>query len=165
MRYIVNAFPDKENNSSSRSKTELESERTVPTKCLKTMNFRNQNLNFVRELNSSRKKNGLIYSHQWRTNVIEMQLLENRVIEFSSLSCSASSSTPSTTNESTDNEIQQKKPQLIIDVFGQETEPICTYYRCRHKFSLHGLSTHGCRCKHPTNKTLGILVKENTNLL
>ena len=129
------------------------------------MNFRNQNVNFVRKLNLSRKKNGLIYSHQWRTNAIEMQLLENRFIEFSSLSCSASSSTPSTTNESTNNEIQQKQPQLIIDVFGQETEPICTYYRCRHKFSLHGLSTHGCKCKHPTNKTLGILVKDNTNLL
>lgn len=39
MRYIVNAFPDKENNSSSRNKTELESERTVPTKCLKFHEF------------------------------------------------------------------------------------------------------------------------------
>ena len=89
-----------------------------------------------------------------------MLLIENRFIEFSLLSCSASSSTPSTTNESTDKEIHQKQPpQLIIDVFGQETEPICTYYRCRHKFSLHGLSTHGCRCKHPMNKTLGVLMK------
>ena len=86
-----------------------------------------------------------------------MLLIENRFIEFSLLSCSASSSTPSTTNESTDKEIQQKQPQLIIDVFGQETEPICTYYRCRHKFSLHG--SRSCRCKHPTNKTLGIQVR------
>lgn len=92
-----------------------------------------------------------------------MLLIANRFIEFSLLSCSASSSTPSTTNESTDKEIQQKQPpQLIIDVFGQETEPICTYYRCRHKFSLHGLSTHGCRCKHPMNKTLGVLMKYGT---
>jgi hypothetical protein len=88
-----------------------------------------------------------------------MLLLKNRFIEFSLLYCYSSSSTPSTTNESTDKEIQQKQPQLIIDVFGQETEPICTYHRCRHKFSLHGLSGHGCRCKHPMNKTLGILMK------
>ena len=94
-----------------------------------------------------------------------MQLLENRIIELSSSSSSSTSSssssspTPSTTNESTDKEIQQKQPQLIIDVFGQESEPICTYYRCRHKFSLHGLSTHGCRCKHPMNKTLGVLMR------
>ena len=88
-----------------------------------------------------------------------MLLIENRFIEFSLLSCSASSSTPSTTKESTDKEIPQKQPQLIIDVFGQETEPICTYHRCRHKFSLHGVSGHGCRCKHPMNKTLGVLMK------
>jgi hypothetical protein len=93
---------------------------------------------------------------------VEMLLIENRFIEFSLLSCSASSSTPSTTKESTDKEIPQKQPQLIIDVFGQETEPICTYYRCRHKFSLHGLRTHGCRCKHPMNKTLGVLMKYGT---
>ena len=94
---------------------------------------------------------------------VEMHLIVNRFIEFSSLLCLASSSTPSsTTNESTDKEIQQKQqqqPHLIIDVFGQETEPICTYYRCRHKFSLHGLRTHGCRCKHPMNKTLGVFMR------
>jgi hypothetical protein len=90
---------------------------------------------------------------------VEMLELEDGFIEFSLLSCSTSSSTPSTTNKSTDKEIQPKQPHLIIDVFGQETEPICNYYRCRHKFSLHGLSTHGCRCKHPMNKTLGVSMK------
>jgi hypothetical protein len=43
------------------------------------------------------------------------------------------------------------------DVLGQPAEPICTYYRCHHKFSLHG--TRSCRCKHPMNKTLGISVR------
>jgi hypothetical protein len=42
-----------------------------------------------------------------------------------------------------------------LDVLGQPAEPICTYYRCHHKFSLHG--TRSCKCKHPMNKTLGIL--------
>ena len=45
------------------------------------------------------------------------------------------------------------------DVLGQPAEPICTYYRCHHKFSLHG--TRSCRCKHPMNKTLGISVRYN----
>ena len=87
---------------------------------------------------------------------VKMQLLEDRLNENS---YSSSSSTSSTTNELSYKEIPQKQPQLIIDVFGKETEPICTYYRCRHKFSLHGLSTHGCRCKHPRNKTLGVFMK------
>lgn len=87
---------------------------------------------------------------------VKMQLLEDRLNENS---YSSSSSTSSTTNELSYKEIPQKQPQLIIDVFGKEAEPICTYYRCRHKFSLHGLSTHGCRCKHPRNKTLGVFMK------
>jgi hypothetical protein len=85
-----------------------------------------------------------------------MQLLEDRLNENS---YSSSTSTSSTTNKLSYKEIPQKQPQLIIDVFGKETEPICTYNRCRHKFSLHGLSTHGCRCKHPRNKTLGVFMK------
>ena len=44
-----------------------------------------------------------------------------------------------------------------LDVLGQPAEPICTYYRCHHKFSLHG--SRKCRCKHPTNKALGIEVR------
>ena len=84
---------------------------------------------------------------------LKMQLLDDRLNENS---YATSSSTSSTTNELSYKEIPQKQPQLIIDVFGKETEPICTYNRCRHKFSLHGLSTHGCRCKHPRNKTLGV---------
>jgi len=44
-----------------------------------------------------------------------------------------------------------------VDVLGQPAEPICTYYRCNHKFSIHG--SRSCRCKHPTNKTLGVEVR------
>jgi hypothetical protein len=76
---------------------------------------------------------------------------------------------PNRKNELTDKEKQkeekeeeeepqeQKQQQLIKNVFGQVSEPICTYYRCHHKFSLHGSSR--CRCRHPTNKTLGIFVR------
>jgi hypothetical protein len=44
-----------------------------------------------------------------------------------------------------------------LDVLGQPAEPICTYYKCHHNFSLHG--TRSCRCKHPMNKTLGISLR------
>lgn len=44
-----------------------------------------------------------------------------------------------------------------VDVLGHPAEPICTYYRCNHKFSTHG--SRSCRCKHPTNKTLGVKVR------
>ena len=52
---------------------------------------------------------------------------------------------------------QKQQQQLTMNVFGQVSEPICTYYRCHHKFSLHGSSR--CRCRHPTNKTLGIFMR------
>ena len=43
----------------------------------------------------------------------------------------------------------------VIDVFGKETEPICDYLRCHHKFSEHGLRIHKCQCKHPRNSAAG----------
>ena len=43
----------------------------------------------------------------------------------------------------------------VIDVFGKETEPICDYLRCRHKFSEHGLGISKCQCKHPRNSAAG----------
>jgi hypothetical protein len=64
--------------------------------------------------------------------------------------------------QSIDREEQQdieQSHQIIVDVQGRISEPICTYYRCRHKFSLHGASSHGCKCKHPMNKTLGVFMK------
>jgi hypothetical protein len=55
-----------------------------------------------------------------------------------------------------EDQVQGLEKWGTLDVLGQPAEPICTYYRCRHKFSLHG--SRSCRCKHPMNKTLGILV-------
>jgi hypothetical protein len=42
-----------------------------------------------------------------------------------------------------------------VNVFGKESEPICDYLRCHHEFSLHGLRTSKCRCKHPQNAAIG----------
>jgi hypothetical protein len=59
-------------------------------------------------------------------------------------------------------ESQQEQQQLnrykntkAIDVFGKEAEPICDYLRCHHKFSMHGLDTRNCQCKHPSNSAVG----------
>jgi hypothetical protein len=41
---------------------------------------------------------------------------------------------------------QQQQLTRVVDVFGQETEPICNYHTCHHKFSLHGLSGRVCKC-------------------
>jgi hypothetical protein len=54
-----------------------------------------------------------------------------------------------------EDQVQGLEKRGTLDVLGQPAEPICTYYRCHHKFSLHG--SRSCRCKHPMNKTLGIL--------
>jgi hypothetical protein len=56
-----------------------------------------------------------------------------------------------------DRQVQGLEKWAVLDVLGQSAEPICTYYRCHHNFSVHG--TRSCRCKHPMNKTLGILVR------
>jgi hypothetical protein len=53
-----------------------------------------------------------------------------------------------------EDQIQGLEKWSTLDVLGQPAEPICTYYRCHHKFSLHG--TRSCRCKYPMNETLGI---------
>ena len=58
---------------------------------------------------------------------------------------------------------QQRK---VLDVYGQETEPICSYRTCHHEFSAHGHGTHKCKCRHPLNYATGVslwpLAKEQT---
>jgi hypothetical protein len=102
-------------------------------------------------------KCGYCYSCHWRREQIEKIELRDRLKDFYvSLS---------------ENDDGKQKPLLIQDeikdkemskwrtlnVLGQTAEPICNYYGCHHKFSLHGSSR--CRCKHPTNKALGIQVR------
>ena len=51
---------------------------------------------------------------------------------------------------------QQQQKTKVIDVYGRQTEPICNYHKCHHKFSLHGLGTRICKCNHPQNHTTGV---------
>jgi hypothetical protein len=59
--------------------------------------------------------------------------------------------------EQSSSQQQQRKHQTkVIDVYGQQTEPICSYRRCHHKFSVHGYGNHNCKCRHPLNYATGV---------
>ena len=105
-------------------------------------------------------KCGYCYSCHWKREQVEEIELRDNLKDFY-----ASQSTASN-NDSQKSELQQagttSRDQRTerwgtLNVLGQPAEPICTYYRCHHKFSLHG--SRRCRCKHPTNTTLGIQVR------
>jgi hypothetical protein len=105
-------------------------------------------------------KCGYCYSCHWKREQVEEIELRDNLKDFY-----ASQSTASN-NDSQKSELQKAGTTFrdqrterwgTLNVLGQPAEPICTYYRCHHKFSLHG--SRRCRCKHPTNKTLGIQVR------
>jgi hypothetical protein len=106
-------------------------------------------------------KCGYCYSCHWKREQVEhVELRDNLKDLYSSLS-----------KGSEDDDNQKVQPQQgrakdfdqrlerwgTLNVLGQPAEPICTYYRCHHKFSLRG--SRRCRCKHPMNKPLGIQVR------
>ena len=107
-------------------------------------------------------KCGYCYSCHWKKEQIEATELRNNLKDFY-LSLSKSS------NDDDSNQklrLEQDEAKDLyqgvgkwgtLDVLGLPAEPICTYYRCNHKFSLHG--SKKCRCSHPMNKALGILVR------
>jgi hypothetical protein len=113
------------------------------------------------------------YSCHWKKKEEERTEFRNK-LESIYLSLSSLSPKPrdesTTTEEEDDDELQKQKKEeegeeqeteqsqeMIVNVFGQKSEPICTYHRCHHKLSLHGLGrSYKCKCKHPMNKTLGV---------
>jgi hypothetical protein len=108
-------------------------------------------------------KCGFCYSCHWKKEEVERRELRNKLDEFSRLSSSKKDDELEQQQKEEDEEKEKKERQdqahiIIVDVFGQKSEPICTYYRCHHKLSLHGLSSsrHVCKCKHPMNRTLGV---------
>ena len=48
----------------------------------------------------------------------------------------------------------QPQQRKALDVYGKESEPICSYRTCRHKFSLH--NTRRCRCSHALYYAIGL---------
>ena len=107
-------------------------------------------------------KCGYCYSCHWKKEQIEEIELRDNLKDFL-LSLSKDRNEDSQKLKSQKQEENESTARIeaekwgTLDALGQPTEPICTYYRCHHKFSLHG--SRSCRCKHPTNKTLGIFVR------
>ena len=105
-------------------------------------------------------KCGYCYSCHWkREQVEEIELRDNLKDFYASQSTASNNDSQKSELElaGTTSRDQRTERWGTLNVLGQPTEPICTYYRCHHKFSLHG--SRRCRCKHPTNKTLGIQVR------
>jgi hypothetical protein len=109
-------------------------------------------------------KCGYCFSCHWKKEQVEATELRDNLKDFY-LSLSKASNDDNNNNNQKLKLKQDKAKDLdqglgkwgTLDVQGQPAEPICTYYRCHHKFSLHG--SRKCRCKHPTNRTLGIEVR------
>ena len=95
------------------------------------------------------------YSCHWkREQVEEIEQRDNLKDFYLSMSSKVSNDINNQTKKQDFAPIQGLEKWGTLNVLGQPAEPICTYYRCHHKFSLH--DTRSCRCKHPMNKTLGI---------
>ena len=128
-----------------------------------TMSFRYQDCVFCgNRTEFTCIKCGYCYSCHWKKEQAEeIELRDN--LKYSSLSLSKASNDD---NQNQKLQLQQQGGKDLkkglekwgtVDVLGRPAEPICTYYRCNHKFSIHG--SRSCRCKHPTNKTLGVKVR------
>jgi hypothetical protein len=104
-------------------------------------------------------KCGYCYSCHWKKEQVEKIELRDNLKDFYVSLSKASNDDDKQKPKSEQYEVKDQELEKwgTLNVLGQPAEPICTYYRCHHKFSLHG--SRGCRCKHPTNKTLGIQVR------
>ena len=144
------------------SATESKSETRTPHEYIRdTISFRFRDCKFCgarTELTCI--KCGFCYSCHWKKEEAEKRLLHNKLGEIfppSLLSTGKNGLTDREPEQSPSSSPQHQ--QLIVDVYGRTSEPICAYHRCDHKFSLHSQGSHGCKCKHPTNKTLGVFVR------
>lgn len=104
-------------------------------------------------------KCGYCYSCHWKKEELQRQFNNNKPEIFSPLLKSGRKNGLTEEERQKEEQLQgqkqqqQQHQQRIVNIFGQVSEPICAYH---HKFSLHGSSR--CRCRHPTNRTLGIFM-------
>ena len=105
-------------------------------------------------------KCGYCYSCHWKREQVEAVELRDNLKDFyasSSKACNNDNEKQKIQSEATKDSAQRFEGWGTLGILGNPAEPICTYYRCHHKFSLHG--SIRCRCKHPTNRALGIQVR------
>lgn len=104
-------------------------------------------------------KCGFCWSCHWKMEQIERVDLHNKPLPF----------VPSFRNYSQSIVAEEKRPRkqellqklsptitYVIDVYGEEAEPICDYFRCHHRLSVHGIGTSVCKCRHPQNIAVGV---------
>lgn len=105
---------------------------------------------------------GFCYSCHWKKEEMEKQIQFEPLIANSTLFKKYPQSIPTVLvpikQPCQQSEEQQQHQLQVIDVYGQEIEPICNYHTCHHKFSMHGHSTRVCKCNHPQNYTMGISI-------
>jgi hypothetical protein len=103
-------------------------------------------------------KCGYCYSCHWKREQVEKIELRDRLKDFYvSLSKGKYDEKQKPRLKQDEVKDEEMGKWRVLDVLGQPAEPICNYYGCHHKFSLHG--SRRCRCKHPTNKALGIQIR------
>jgi hypothetical protein len=102
-------------------------------------------------------KCGYCYSCHWKKEELDRVRLETSTTANSAISQVATTtaiieqSPPPTAYKQ-----QPRQQEKTIDVYGQETEPICSYRRCHHKFSEH--LNHNCKCNHAVNYATGVSI-------
>jgi hypothetical protein len=109
-------------------------------------------------------KCGYCYSCHWKKEQVEeIELRDNLKDFYLSLSKDRNKNSQKLKSQKKDENgsttRRKAKKWGTLDALGQPAEPICTYYRCHHKFSVHG--SRSCKCKHPTNKALGVFVMDH----
>jgi hypothetical protein len=98
------------------------------------------------------------YSCHWKKEKEERRLVEDRISEVFPSPFLRSGGKATVKSKVQQRLIPDKpKRQLVVDVHGRTAEPVCTYHGCDHKFSDHGFGN--CKCKHPSNKALGVVLK------
>jgi hypothetical protein len=100
------------------------------------------------------------YSCHWKKEKVERRLIDDKISEiFPSPFLRSEKKALVNSEIHRQQQLLPEKPkqQLVVDVNGRITEPVCTYHGCDHKFSDHGLRNR--KCKHPSNKALGVFNK------
>jgi hypothetical protein len=97
-------------------------------------------------------KCGYCYSCHWKKEELDRVLLETSAAANSAISQVATT----IVEQSPTTQYQPQQQEKAIDVYGQETEPICSYRRCHHKFSEH--RNHNCKCHHAVNYATGVSI-------
>jgi hypothetical protein len=110
-------------------------------------------------------KCGYCYSCHWKKEELDRVRLETSATANSAISEKYSQAATITIVEQLPpipykQQLQQQ--EKAIDVYGQETEPICSYYRCHHKFSEH--RNHNCKCHHAVNYATRVSISRLTKI-